>query len=82
MVNTPCTIDGIKLKTVANGSKYEGPVDYEGFELLEIQLTLSDEPTQRIYFCTNCNYSFDGSKTFDEAKSHLGTFPVHKVGNL
>lgn len=76
MANTPCTIDKIKLKTVLNGSKYEGPIDHEGIELPEIQLTLSDEPIQRIYLCTNCDHSFDGSKTFDEARSHLGTFPA------
>lgn len=76
MARTACTLNNITLVTVVNGSRYRGGIDNAGNELPDIQLDITDEPTQRTYFCHNCTRYFDGSDSFDEVKKHFGTFPV------
>lgn len=79
MANTPCTVKDITLVTVFNSSKYSGGIDKEGMELPDVQfVTEFVLPTQRTYYCNNCNKTFDGSETFDECKKHFGTFPLDK----
>lgn len=76
MVNTPCTIRHITLTEVVSGTRYEGPVNFEGIEKESVQGVAHDGPDQRTYFCVNCMQIFDGTETFDEVKAHLGTFPL------
>jgi len=76
IVSSPCLLDHITLVNINSGAKYKAGCDSEGIELSGGTTELTNEANCRIYYCNNCNKTFDGSETFEEVVKHLGTFPT------
>lgn len=77
MANTPCLLNNLSVTTISRGSLSVCNVNAQGDESGQVQARLTDEPTDRYYTCNNCNNRFDGTRTFEEAKNHLGRINEH-----